>query len=157
MRVRARDSVVLVSPLLVTAAYGWAIETLSRTMSHAWIVCNAFYYLWCLLSAVSLGERSYRALLSLFKPRRVEGVRSQAAVSAIVVFFALVGLSSLYSNGRLVARYLPQTVAFMVINRSSRSCTGGASCSGGLGPGGSRQPPTRPLRSRSSTTRPCSQ
>lgn len=107
----------MISPLFAMATYRLLLEALTRATSYAWMVCNAFYYLWwCLLFVMLLSGGSLKALLSPFKPRKVAGRRNQAAVLAIVVFYALIGASAFSRNSRLILQYLPQTVIFMLVN-----------------------------------------
>jgi len=111
-----RNIIALISPPFLVVSYRLLLEVLFQLTSYAWIICNAFYYLLCLLFVMLLSESSLKVLLSSFKPGKVANKRDRAVILIIVIFFIFIGASSFINNSRLILQYLPQTILFMIIN-----------------------------------------
>ena len=59
-----RNIIALISPPFLVVSYRLLLEVLFQLTSYAWIICNAFYYLLCLLFVMLLSESSLKVLLS---------------------------------------------------------------------------------------------
>ncbi len=110
------DIAVLTSPLLLIVTYRLLLDALVSLTSYAWIVCNALYYLLCLLLVVLLGGATPDAILDSFRPRITTNRKGKVVTLAIAAFFVLIGASSFASNSDLILRYFPQTALFMAVN-----------------------------------------
>ena len=111
-----RNLIALISPLLLVVTYRLLLESLIQLTSYAWIICNAFYYLLCLLFVMLLSKSPLKVLLNSLKPRKVANKRDQVIILIIVIFFFFIEASSFINNSRLILQYLPQTILFMIIN-----------------------------------------